>query len=232
MSLEPFDTEVAELLRDEACRPPPSDDVKAAVRASLAGTLATSAAGNPTASLVRAAADRARDVGRLGRVLAGVGLVGLGGVIGAVVHASLAAPEVVYRDRILTVEAKSEPSSRAELAPPSVTPDALPSEVAPQAPRTPRRSSPPVERDLSAERRVLEIAAAALGRGDWGAALDAVERHTRQFPQGQLEEEREALAVQALARSGRSDEAAVRAARFRARFPDSPLLSTVDAALR
>jgi hypothetical protein len=45
-------------------------------------------------------------------------------------------------------------------------------------------------------------------------------------------EEREALAVQGLAVMGRRIEARERAARFHARFPDSPFSAAVDDAAR
>ena len=60
----------------------------------------------------------------------------------------------------------------------------------------------------------------------------ALEEHARDFPAGQLAEEREALAIQALAQAGRKAEAAARGSAFRARWPTSVLTPVVDAALR
>ncbi len=51
----------------------------------------------------------------------------------------------------------------------------------------------------------------------------------RDFQRGTLSEEREALAVRALAQAGRRDEAATRAARFKVRYPRSLLLPVVEA---
>jgi hypothetical protein len=86
--------------------------------------------------------------------------------------------------------------------------------------------------DLSAERAIIERARAALARGDGAGALTAVEQHEREFAKGQLVEEREVLAVQALVTAGRVQEAAERGARFRKAFPSSLLLPLVDQVLR
>jgi hypothetical protein len=51
------------------------------------------------------------------------------------------------------------------------------------------------------------------------------------YPQGVLVEEREALAVKSLAALGRFAEARARGERFRARYPRSVSLASVDATL-
>ncbi len=71
----------------------------------------------------------------------------------------------------------------------------------------------------------------ALHRGLYDSALDALAEHARRFPRGEMAEEREALAVQALARAGRTEEARARAARFDARYPRSVLGPVVHAAI-
>ncbi len=86
--------------------------------------------------------------------------------------------------------------------------------------------------DLAAERALLETARTALGRGQSDAALAAVAAHAERFPRGRLAEERESLAVEALAQAGRAAEARERAARFHRRWPGSLLGPAVDAALR
>jgi hypothetical protein len=53
----------------------------------------------------------------------------------------------------------------------------------------------------------------------------------REFPRAQMIEEREAIAVQALAKLGRTEAAATRGARFRKVYPNSVLVPVVDAAL-
>ena len=84
--------------------------------------------------------------------------------------------------------------------------------------------------DLTAERSLLDVARTALGRGDFTNALASVDAHQKRFPKGALVEEREALAVQALAGAGRHDEARARSDRFARAFPGSILLPAVEAA--
>jgi hypothetical protein len=83
-------------------------------------------------------------------------------------------------------------------------------------------------RGLAAERGLLDVARAALTRGAPEEALEAVERHMRDYPQGLLAEEREAIAIKALAAVGRMTEAKARAARFRARYPKSLSLPAIE----
>ncbi len=83
---------------------------------------------------------------------------------------------------------------------------------------------------LAAERSLLEVARTALSRGDFASAMSSLDTHQKKFPKGVLREEREALYVQALARSGRHDEAKARAERFVKAYPKSMLLPVVEAA--
>jgi hypothetical protein len=83
--------------------------------------------------------------------------------------------------------------------------------------------------DLAAERALLSVARAALGRGDAASALAAVARHARQFPDGQLLEERESLEVRALAAHGERAAARAAAFAFERRHPDSLFLPAVRA---
>ncbi|HWL88075.1 MAG TPA: hypothetical protein VNO21_19870 [Polyangiaceae bacterium] len=88
------------------------------------------------------------------------------------------------------------------------------------------------ESSLAAERALVETARAALARTDAAAALAVLARHAREFPNGTLAEEREALAVQALAKAGDVAKAKVRAQRFRERYPRSLFLPVVEEATR
>jgi hypothetical protein len=78
------------------------------------------------------------------------------------------------------------------------------------------------------ERRLLLQARAFVARGDFAAALIPISEHTRQFKNGRLVEEREALRVKALAGLGRTDDARRAVAAFQARFPRSVLLPAVS----
>jgi hypothetical protein len=74
---------------------------------------------------------------------------------------------------------------------------------------------------LQRETRLIDAARAALAASP-GRALAVLEDHRREFPSGQLAAEREFLAVEALRRMGRSDEARRRADALIARWASSP----------
>jgi hypothetical protein len=99
-----------------------------------------------------------------------------------------------------------------ELAPPETTPrDVAGSE----------RPAPRAARELPSELGLLEAARRALAARP-AEALRACERHQHLYPEGFLEEEREALAIEALVRSGRRTRAVRRFDAFVARFAQSP----------
>jgi outer membrane protein assembly factor BamD (BamD/ComL family) len=93
--------------------------------------------------------------------------------------------------------------------------------LSPSAPIAP----PPPERTL------IEDARARLKSGDATGALARLGEHAANYPDGQLAEDREALAVQALVHAGQYDAAWTRAAALRARWPNSVFLPAVDATL-
>lgn len=99
------------------------------------------------------------------------------------------------------------------------------------AQRSPQRPLVRDSNDLFAETNMVEMARSALARGRAAAALDAIEQHRRQFASGQLAEDRESLAVEALVTLGRGEEARRRAEAFRRRWPDGVYRARVDAAL-
>jgi hypothetical protein len=82
-----------------------------------------------------------------------------------------------------------------------------------------------------AEVALLQRAHAAYERRDFSWALALMEEHHRRFPEGRLAEEREALRVRALARSGRTSDARRAAAAFSVRFPRSIFLPRIKEAL-
>jgi hypothetical protein len=81
-----------------------------------------------------------------------------------------------------------------------------------------------------AELRVIQRATLALKRGELHAAQSALREHERLFPHGVLVEERVALRALATCRDGRGVEGRADAARFLARYPDSPLAERVRSA--
>lgn len=113
---------------------------------------------------------------------------------------------------------------------PVVAPVVEPVKVVPPPVVTPKPvvevTAPPASgRDvsLSAERALLEVARAAMAKGELPATFIALEKHQREFANGRLAEEREALFIQALHAAGREAEAASRTERFNKQFPDSLL---------
>jgi hypothetical protein len=167
----------------------------------------------------------------------------VGGVLGSGVHATY--------DRVSA--RRAERARVAVVAPPAQTP-APPVPLAPApapapavlagvpagnpAPRTEhvvrseRGEIREHDRSLAAERALIEQARSALARDQGAAALAALERHAHDYPQGELEEERESLQVQALVGLERYDQARKIGARFHKRFPRSIFGAGVDEALK
>jgi hypothetical protein len=173
--------------------------------------------------------------GKLSAVVRGVGLAVVSAGVGAALHASVAAKnvEVRYVDRLVYLDAGT-----AVVAPESsAVPSAL---VSPGLPTpshvivgAPSPSTAPSSRDeaLARERVMVEAVRSALARRDALAALAAADKHQRTFPKGQLGEEREALAVQALVLAGRGAEARARGEKFRQKYPRGLFTPVVDDAL-
>jgi hypothetical protein len=86
--------------------------------------------------------------------------------------------------------------------------------------------------DLDAEQQVIQSARTQMARKDFDAALRAIEAHERQFPHGQLIEERDALRIQCLVAAGYHPEARRLAASFHKRFPHSLLMPAIDQSIR
>jgi hypothetical protein len=87
------------------------------------------------------------------------------------------------------------------------------------------------EPTLTDELRVIERARAAL-RSDPASAVAALTDAERAMPRGQLRDERDALLVEALVRSGAVADARARAAMLEQRAPQSPQSARVRALLR
>ncbi len=94
-------------------------------------------------------------------------------------------------------------------------------------------AQPGSERDatLADELTFVQTARTALVRGDAAGALASAERHRQKYPGGRLSEERESIAIQALARLGHGAEARSRAADFERVYPRSMLLPVISRAL-
>ena len=126
------------------------------------------------------------------------------------------------------------PGARLEVEPlPTTSPN-----VAPQTTSIPivkrHRHGRPIspQESYAAELGLLQRAQAACAARDFPGALVLVAEHARQFPNGRLAEEREALRVRSLAGSGRGDEARRAGAAFARRFPRSVLLPRLEETVR
>ncbi|RYE83811.1 MAG: hypothetical protein EOO75_18870 [Myxococcales bacterium] len=108
-------------------------------------------------------------------------------------------------------------------APESVAIESLPPVPSARPPR-PQASTPVDEAARErAETQLLDRAQQSLG-ADPATTLRLCEEHARGYPGGALGLEREVLAIDALVRLGRREEAERRAARFRERHPGSGYL--------
>jgi hypothetical protein len=145
---------------------------------------------------------------------------------------STALPSPISRPAV-TAEVTSRPENRATETP-KAPQSALPN--APQPPPTaesantpvesaPSIASPPVENE--SEAAMLRRAQDALGASP-SKALEITSQHMARFPSGNLAQEREVLAIQALLALGRAGEARARAAQFATRYPGSAHLRRIE----
>ena len=78
------------------------------------------------------------------------------------------------------------------------------------------------------ERELVDAARASLGQGRAAEALKLLREHESRFGGGQLGEERDALLVLSLARTGQLAQARDKLRAFRAAHPKSPLLPSLE----
>ena len=197
------------------------------------GAVPTPANAPPHAATAKAAVGKLLLSPARGLALAAAIAIGSGGLGYQVGRGSRPAPpktEVAapHAAAFATTTAASEEASKpaAPLPAGSAKPvapsgdSAKPMAPASAAPTTPSSGSPDPS-NLASEQAQIDIARAALARGRPADALRSLGEHSRLYPSGKLREEREALAVQALAQSGQKAAAASRAERFRRSFPNS-----------
>jgi hypothetical protein len=118
-------------------------------------------------------------------------------------------------------ETTSVVASASEL--PAAETDPAPQLVSRPKLQRPHRPLSPQE-SYAAELYLLQRAQSDYASHDFPDALVLVAEHARQFPNGRLAEEREALRVRSLAGAGRGDQARRALAAFATRFPRSVLL--------
>ena len=142
--------------------------------------------------------------------------------------------------RVVATAAPAPAPAPAFAAPPAVVPEppsppasVVRAESSPPRPERPSRVEVRErDRSLAAERGLIEQARSALARNNGAAALAALDRHAKEFPRGEMEEERESLEVQALVGLERFDQARKLGARFLRRYPHSIFGAVVDEALK
>ncbi len=120
-----------------------------------------------------------------------------------------------------------EPGIAARPAPPS--PPVVPVDSLPSVSARPiaRPASSVNALGCTGEIQLLDRADAALRSGDVNSALSLAREHSERCPAGTFVQERERIAIDALARLGRDDEMRERARAFEARFPTSPHLHRI-----
>jgi hypothetical protein len=155
-----------------------------------------------------------------------------GGITGAALYAGL---EKRLPPRVVTVD-RPAPSTTASALAGGLTP--LPTVNAIASPLSSSTTEARVSfsgihgSQLAAERALLDEARSALIQGEAAGAIERLERHRRTFANPILDEERDAMEVEALVKAGRDNEARARADAFRKRSPTSLFLPTVESAVR
>lgn len=99
-----------------------------------------------------------------------------------------------------------------------------------QTRRTERRAPP--QQNGPAELRLIQAAQAALVKGEHARALVLTEKHRAEHPSGAFVQEREVIAISALLRSDRREEAKRRASAFEGEFPRSAHLRRLKVLLQ
>jgi hypothetical protein len=230
--MSPLDPRVLDALRAERAAPA---DARGRVRARLEAAvpeMRSSGAGGAGANGAAA--------GALGsRLTTAVALFVAGGVTGAALLSALAGTKparVVYVDRPVPVAGAPAPLVLPSVAPVPAAIDGTPWSIArpaedPAKARHASRAADPHESRLAAEQHLLDAARAAIVAGEPERAVTQLERHRAQFPDGLLVEERDAMMIEALAKSSHTAEARALAEAFRARYPGSLFAATVDSAV-
>jgi len=145
-----------------------------------------------------------------------------GAAVGGTTVSLLQAPAP---ERVVIVREPAPPPAVVETA----SAAAQPAAPRPTAPVKPKREGPPPVDER--ERMLLERARVALGRGETAEAIAALESHDRGYRETGLAEEREALWIIALHRSGRDKDARAHYELLRRRFPKSLFLPQARAEL-
>lgn len=238
--LPPLADDVEALLREERVIPPSPPGLVDEVWRGLSGAVAPVPVPGAAPSAAAGGAKLATGAAVGGKLVVAVVSFVLGGATVAVVDrlglrppehgAPAPAPPVVPQAPVAPPPVAAVPSPApppGALAQPAPLPRARPAppQPPPAVPQQPALSS---DEALREERALLEAGRMALVRGRFDAALAVAAKHELRFPEGQLAEEREFLAIQATWGLRHGDQARELADAFRRRYPKSLLLSALD----
>lgn len=193
------------------------------------------------AAAARASSTRANPLGRFGgTMIGGLALVAVGAAFvtwstGRTDHAAPSSGAVIAEPAVSASPAAVLPATTDDL--PTMPVEALPSSAAPpEGPSAPARiaaarSAAPSEKPRREDEFELIQRAQDKLASEPASALTILQEHARLFPAGELTQERETMAIEALVRVHRKPEAKARASALVARFPRTPYVARLESAL-
>lgn len=231
--LEPLAAELQDLLRSERQREPLAPEMSARIRSQVAASVGTLSA-PPPAPITEAVGVLSS---KLPLVIAAFVIGGLSGsaLTWSLMQRSQNASQVQNVSAVV-VEAHDEPAAPVEKV--AVSPEPSPAIVkadddeARAVDAGVRGVVHDPDRDLAAERSLMEQARSSLAHSRWNDALLSLDKHRSRFSRGKLAEERDSMRVPTLVMLGRYDDARAAAQRFHARYPTSIFATGVDQAVR
>jgi hypothetical protein len=175
-------------------------------------------------------------------------LLALGGAGGFIALRSLSPLPALPPEPMPAQPPSAEPAAQdtapapTAVAQPSTADDSMPAPTAVRPPSAADGSAPAAVAQPSAagdnalapssRREIAQLVRIrALLEQDPAAAYRLAQRSEREFPSGLLREERQALAIVALAKTGARETARAKASEFFARFPQSPMRDVIEAEL-
>jgi TolA-binding protein len=145
--------------------------------------------------------------------------------VGLVASATPSATTSAHANASAEVEAVADMDAGSK---PAVTASA---KIAPRASAATVASAEAKDEGPEAEVKLVQRAQDALRASRPVEALALCNDHAKRFPNGMVTQECEVIAVEALVKTGRKDEARKRADRFKARFPGSASIRRLDVLL-
>ena len=224
-------TELGRLVRAARSRGP-----SAQVSARMAERLAPA-----RAAAARASSTHANPLGRFGgTMVGGLALVAAGAAFvtwsaGRTDHDAHSSGAVVAEPAVTAPPAAALPATTEDL--PTMPVEALPSSATPpqgtSAPARIAAARPATSSEKPRREDEFELIQRAQDKlaSDPAFALTILQEHARSFPAGELTQERETMAVEALVRVHRKPEAKARASALLARFPRTPYVARLESAL-